>query len=351
LARATDFNLAALHAALDEQRQARGLSWPQVVREIDSRFRDVPVRSISRSTVTNLRTRSTAEGDGVLQMLRWLNRTPESFLPGHQAAESTFELPGILPHQTLRFDTRKLHAALDTQRIERGLTWRQVANEVEGISVSSLTRLRMGGRTSFPQVMRMVGWLFFMLRDGDAMSRYVRDRLPFSAQENERLMIETRDLVIASVGAGLIVAAAQGIIGGVTFWLVGIRAPVFWGVLTGFCSFIPVVGAALVWVPAAIGLLLSGEIGRGVLMALIGAFGISMVDNVLRPLLLSGRTSVSGLVIFFGLLGGAAAFGFIGVVIGPIILVTTARLLENLRRPDDPPENPITAPAASPGHD
>ena len=67
-------------------------------------------------------------------------------------------------------------------------------------------------------------------------------------------------------------------------------------------------------------MLLSGAIGRGVIMLLVGAFGISMVDNVLRPLLLSGRTSVSGLVIFFGLLGGAAAFGFIGLLIGPIIL-------------------------------
>ena len=93
-------------------------------------------------------------------------------------------------------------------------------------------------------------------------------------------------------------------------------------------------GAAIVWVPTAIGLLLSGEIARGVILLLVGTLGISMVDNVLRPLLLSGRTSVSGLIIFFGLLGGVAAFGFIGLVIGPIILVITARLVENLNHPD-----------------
>jgi predicted PurR-regulated permease PerM len=183
-------------------------------------------------------------------------------------------------------------------------------------------------------LLAMLFALFFMLRDGDAMSRALRDRLPFSEEENGRLIGDTRDLVIASVGAGLIVAAAQGLIGGVAFWLVGIGAPVFWGVVMAFSSLLPLVGAALVWVPAGIGLLLSGAIGRGVLMLLIGAFGISMADNVLRPLLLSGRTSISGLVIFFGLLGGAAAFGFIGLVIGPIILVTTARLLRSLRRPD-----------------
>jgi predicted PurR-regulated permease PerM len=116
--------------------------------------------------------------------------------------------------------------------------------------------------------------------------------------------------------------------------LLGMGAPVFWGVVTAFGSLLPVVGATIVWVPAGIGLLLSGEIWRGVAMLLVGACGISMVDNVLRPLLLSGKTSVSGLVIFFGLLGGAAAFGFIGLVIGPIILVITARLLEDLHHPD-----------------
>jgi predicted PurR-regulated permease PerM len=176
--------------------------------------------------------------------------------------------------------------------------------------------------------------LFFLLRDGDAISLQLRDLLPFPEHERDRLMSDTRDLVIASVGAGLIVAAAQGFIGGVAFWLVGIAAPVVWGVVMAFSSLLPVVGAALVWVPAGVALLLSGAIGRGTLLLVIGVFGISMADNVLRPLILSGRTSMNGLVVFFGLLGGAAAFGLIGLVIGPIILVTTARLVSSLLRPN-----------------
>jgi predicted PurR-regulated permease PerM len=182
-------------------------------------------------------------------------------------------------------------------------------------------------------IITMLFALFFMLRDGEAMSRRLRDRLPFARQDSDRLLHDTRDLVIASVGAGLVVAIVQGVIGGLAFWLVGIGAPAFWGVLTAFCALVPVVGAALVWVPAAIFLLLSGEVGRGVMLLLVGALGISMADNILRPLILSGRTSVSGLVIFFGLLGGVAAFGFVGLVIGPIVLVTTRTLLEMLCRP------------------
>jgi predicted PurR-regulated permease PerM len=183
--------------------------------------------------------------------------------------------------------------------------------------------------------------LFFFLRDGATIRRYVRDRLPFPERQSEHLMNDTRDLVIASVGAGLIVAAVQGAIGGAAFWLVGINAPAFWAVAMAVCSLVPVVGAALVWVPAGIWLLLSGAMARGVGLLLVGAFGISLADNVLRPLILSGRTSVNGLVIFFGLLGGAAAFGFIGLVIGPIILVTTARLLDQLHDVDPGAESPV----------
>jgi predicted PurR-regulated permease PerM len=176
--------------------------------------------------------------------------------------------------------------------------------------------------------------LFFMLRDGESIARELRALLPLPANECDRLMRETRDLVIASVGAGMVVAIAQGTLGGLTFWVLGLNAPVFWAVVIAFCSVIPVVGAVIVWAPAAMFLLLSGEIGRAVMMALIGAFGISMADNILRPLLLAGRTSLNGLVIFFGLLGGIAAFGFVGLVLGPIILVVTGSLLKLFTWPD-----------------
>ena len=108
--------------------------------------------------------------------------------------------------------------------------------------------------------------LFFLLRDGHTLGRQIRDLLPLPERERERLMSETRDLVIASVGAGLLVAAVQGLIGGIAFWLLGFNAPVIWGVATAICSLIPVVGSALVWVPAALWLLLSGEVTRGVIL-------------------------------------------------------------------------------------
>jgi predicted PurR-regulated permease PerM len=176
--------------------------------------------------------------------------------------------------------------------------------------------------------------MFFLVRDGHTLARQVRDLLPLPEAARDRLMTDTRDLIIASVGAGLVVAAVQGTIGGITFWLLGIRAAVIWGVVMAFCSLIPLFGASIVWAPTALWLLLSGDVMRGIILILVGTFGISLADNILRPLVLAGRTTASGLVVFLGLLGGAAAFGFIGLVLGPIVLVTAGSLLRVFSTPE-----------------
>lgn len=178
--------------------------------------------------------------------------------------------------------------------------------------------------------------LFFFLRDGARIAESIRNLLPFGPDRRDRVIAQTRDLVIASVGAGLSIAVTQGFIGGVTFASLGFGAPFLWGVTMTFCSLLPVVGATIVWLPAAIWLLLSGDVTRGVILLAIGAGVIGMVDNFLRPLLLSGRTAASGLVVFLGLLGGVVAFGFIGLVLGPIVLVVAMTLLEAAGEPTQP---------------
>ena len=189
--------------------------------------------------------------------------------------------------------------------------------------------------------------LFFLLRDGRVYGEVVRRLLPFSEVESERLVRETTDLVVASVGAGLTVAAIQGLLGGLLFWALGLPAPAVWGVAMGVCSLIPVVGATIIWIPEAIWLFVSGDVTRGLILTFVSAVVIGSADNVLRPILLSGRTSASGLVVFIGLLGGGAAFGFVGLVLGPIVLVIAGTLIEALtRRVDLPNEetNLIEAP-------
>jgi hypothetical protein len=154
--RFADFDVDALYQALDAQRRARGMSWSQAARAISEPFRDVPARPVSASTLAGLRGRSTLEGDGVLQMLRWLGRAPESFVPGHP---ETAPLPDLPSNRILRFDTQRIHAALDARRAERGMTWAEVAGEIPGFSAASLARLAKGGRTAFPHVVRLAIWL------------------------------------------------------------------------------------------------------------------------------------------------------------------------------------------------
>jgi hypothetical protein len=144
------FDVHALYTALDTERCLRQMSWKEVAREVGG---------VSPSTLTGMRTRGSVEGDGVLQMLRWLGRTPESFMPVYQAAAGENSLPQAGPSQTLRFDTKAIYAALDARRLERKMTWQQVANEIGEINASNLTRLAHGGRVSFPNVLRIFGWL------------------------------------------------------------------------------------------------------------------------------------------------------------------------------------------------
>jgi ribosomal protein L24E len=168
VAATNDFSLQSLYEALDARRQARGLSWSAALREI-RRASDHPgARPLSLSTVKGVGRRAIAEGDGVLQMLRWLNRTPESFMLGTQEiAETGGRLLEIPAGKVLRFDTKKMFTALNARRAERKMTWAQVAEET-GWSVAALTRLSKGGRTAFPTVMRIVRWL------GEPAVRFIR---------------------------------------------------------------------------------------------------------------------------------------------------------------------------------
>jgi predicted PurR-regulated permease PerM len=170
--------------------------------------------------------------------------------------------------------------------------------------------------------------VFFFFRDGLAMVAGLRRVLPFRTEFSDMMIAQANELIQASVIAGLIVAAVQGALGGITFAILGLNAPVFWGVVMAFFALLPVAGAWVIWVPAAVWLLVSGSIGRGIALIIVGTFVVGLVDNVLRPALVSGRTQLNGLLIFVSLLGGVGAFGLIGLVLGPVVIATAIGLLE-----------------------
>lgn len=170
--------------------------------------------------------------------------------------------------------------------------------------------------------------LFYFLLDGDSILDRFRHFLPFEETMTERMLGEARELIFASVTTSLVIATAQGIICGGAFAVVGLGSPIFWGVVMGFLSLLPVVGAWPVWIPAAIWLFSTGHAVRAViLIAICGALGAT-IDNILRPVLLGGRASLNGLLVFISVLGGIAVFGVLGVVLGPIVVATAVGILD-----------------------
>ncbi len=184
----------------------------------------------------------------------------------------------------------------------------------------------------------MIFAMFYFFRDADQIIHGVRSILPFDAEHRETLMTQTRNLISASVTTSLILAAIQGAIGGVGFVLVKLPAPLFWGVAMAFFSLVPVVGSGLIFVPAALWLGVTGHWGLAILLLVICAGVSAIVDNVLRPLLLGGRTELSGLVIFISVVGGVGLFGMLGLVLGPVLVATAAGVLAvYMERPENPP--------------
>jgi predicted PurR-regulated permease PerM len=169
--------------------------------------------------------------------------------------------------------------------------------------------------------------LFFFFRDGDAIMRRVRRVLPFEATFRDRRIAEASDLIRASISAGMAVAMVQGAVGGLAFAVLGLGAPIFWGVMMAFFALLPL-GAWVIWGPVAAWLLLTGQVGRGIALIAVGAGVVGIIDNILRPILLSGRTRMNGLLVFISLLGGLAAFGLLGLVLGPIIMATTISFVD-----------------------
>jgi predicted PurR-regulated permease PerM len=183
-----------------------------------------------------------------------------------------------------------------------------------------------------------LGILFFLLRDAASFAGGVRRVLPFGPEQNDRLLSIGQELVFASVTATLAIAAIQGLVGGLTFALLGIQGAVLWGSMMGVLALLPLVGATLVWLPAAVWLALSGSVVKGIVLAAVGVLVLGSVDNVVRPLLLSGKSQMNTLVLVISLLGGVSAFGFIGIVLGPLVAAILTALVESYHQaPPAPP--------------
>jgi len=174
--------------------------------------------------------------------------------------------------------------------------------------------LRIGGLTFL-----MLYLLFFFLRDGRALLNTMVRALPIGDARERRLLRKFAEVSRATIKGTIVIGIVQGGIGGLLFWALGIEAAVLWGVVMGLLSLLPAIGAAVVWIPAAALLMVSGELVKGFLLLLGGTLLIGLADNVIRPLLVGRDTELPDYLILVSTLGGLALFGLSGVVIGPVV--------------------------------
>jgi predicted PurR-regulated permease PerM len=165
----------------------------------------------------------------------------------------------------------------------------------------------------------MLYLLFFFLRDGQRLLDGRVSALPMGAARARQLLDRFAEVSRATIKGTLVIGLVQGTLGGIAFWVLGVSAPVLWGAVMALMSILPAIGPAIVWVPAAVVLLVNGRIGAGIALIAIGVFVISLVDNLLRPILVGRDTRMPDYLVLLSTLGGLAAFGLAGIVIGPII--------------------------------
>lgn len=170
--------------------------------------------------------------------------------------------------------------------------------------------------------------MFYLFRDGDEMMARLRQLLPFERASREEMLGKSRDLIFASITSALAAAVVHGLAGGIGFAIVGITAPIFWGVAIAFLSLLPVVGDLVIWIPAMIDLIATGHWGRAIFLAVMLTVVAGVIDNVMRPWFISGRARLSGLVVFISVIGGMAVFGLLGIVLGPIVVALAASVLD-----------------------
>lgn len=206
---------------------------------------------------------------------------------------------------------------LTTEELQRQLSSAAVGTSrflaTEAVAVGQNT-LRIGGLAFL-----MLYLLFFFLRDGTYLIDTIIGAAPIGDVRERRLLAKFAEVTRATLKGTLVIGIVQGGIGGLIFWALGIDGAVLWGVVMGFLSLLPAVGAALVWVPAAAILIFVGETLKGVLLLVLGTILIGLADNVLRPVLVGRDTQMPDYLILVSTLGGITLFGLSGVIIGPVL--------------------------------
>jgi predicted PurR-regulated permease PerM len=223
---------------------------------------------------------------------------------------------------------------IDIEQLRNPQSIQEHLQQVLG-SVAQRTLGLVGGALGvIVQVFFIIFTMYYLFRDGAKIVSALPGIMPLERAQSAEIISRTRDVISASVNGVLVIAAIQGALGAMAFFALKVPSALVWGVVMTFLSLIPMAGAFIVWIPAAIFLALTGHWVKAALLVAWGTFVIGTVDNFLRPKLVGERTKLHELFIFFSVLGGLQVFGVLGLVLGPVVLAVTLALLDVMRHAD-----------------
>jgi predicted PurR-regulated permease PerM len=244
----------------------------------------------------------------------------------------SIDLPWI---ETIR---EKLDQYFDTSKINLDQLIKDAVNRISRIMVTQTSWVIANATKAVFYFFLMIFAMYYFFKEGKHILARIKRLMPLTPSQIDAAFGQLHDVIEATLYGGVAVALLQGLMGGILFAIVGIDSSVFWGAVMAFLAFIPIVGASLVYIPAGLILILGGAWGKGLAVLLVGGLLISQVDNWLRPYLISGRTSMHPLLLFFSIMGGIAMFGLLGIVMGPVvaaIFLTVLRIFELRLHPDE----------------
>lgn len=251
---------------------------------------------------------------------------------GHFLTQKSAEQGGVIPsvmklsERPLTFVGRYVDVSSLNLREQLAAHLNQLSVKLLGTGAALLGNL-VGLITS--AVITLVT-VFFLFRDGKRVVQRVSALIPLSPEQARRLLNGISDTIVANVYGMAAVGAVQGLLTAIGLSICRIGSSTLLGLLAAVCSLIPIVGAGLIWVPAGVYLIFTRHVGLGIFLLLWGALVISSADNIVRPLVIQGRVQAYPLLLLFALIGGAQAYGLIGIFLGPVLLSVVTVLLKIL---------------------
>ncbi|MDQ3253120.1 MAG: AI-2E family transporter, partial [Acidobacteriota bacterium] len=174
--------------------------------------------------------------------------------------------------------------------------------------------------------------LFYFFRDKRKILGALRRLVPLSDDETDKVFRRVQDTIYATIYGTVAVALVQGALGGLMFWWLGLPAPLLWGTVMALLAIVPIFGAFVVWIPAAIFLALEGSWGKALILTAWGGIVIALIDNLLYPVLVGNKLRLHTVPVFIAIVGGLTVFGAAGVVLGPVTLALAVALIDIWRR-------------------